>query len=65
MQARYGSHYGLTLRGVYKLGLLLVWILLVFLVQPLIVLCSRRLYFRTARIVHAVVSRILELQITV
>jgi lyso-ornithine lipid O-acyltransferase len=65
MTISYGSHYGTTIRGVYKFALLIGFIALVFLVQPLIVLCSKRLYFRTARFVHATISRILEIQITV
>lgn len=65
MQVSYGSHFGTTIRGIYKLMLLVGFIALVFLVQPLIVLCTRRLFFRTAQFVHATVSRILEIQITV
>jgi len=65
MQVGYGAHFGTPIRGVYKLTLLIGWIFLVFLVQPVIVLCSKRLYFRSARLVHHVVCKILEFQITV
>jgi lyso-ornithine lipid O-acyltransferase len=61
----YGSYFGIPLRGAYKMALLLGFILLVFLIQPLIVLTTKRLFFRTARFVHHTVSKILELQITV
>lgn len=61
----YGSHFGVTLRGYYKLTLLALFFCLVFLVQPLIVLCSRRFYFRSARFVHHTVCRILEITVTV
>ncbi len=61
----YGSHFGVTLRGYYKLTLLALFLCLVFLVQPLIVLFSRRFYFRSARFVHHTVCRILEITVTV
>lgn len=63
MQVSYGSHFGSSLRGAVKLTLLAGWIGLVFLFQPLIVLCSRRFYFRSARFVHATVSKIIGLQV--
>lgn len=65
MSFAYGSHFGSTLRGVYKLSLLIGWILLVFLVQPIIVVCSRKLYFRTASFVHGMVCKIIGIHITV
>ncbi len=65
MNVSYGSHYGSTLRGACKLALLAGWIALVFVFQPVIVLCSRDFYFRTARFVHATVSKILGFKITV
>lgn len=65
MQVSYGSHFGSPVRGALKLVLLTGWIGLVFLFQPIIVLCSRAFYFRSARFVHATVCKILGLQVTV
>ena len=59
----YGRHFGSTYRGIVKLTLLTGWIGLTFLVQPWIVWCTQRLFFRTARFVHHIVCRILRIGI--
>lgn len=59
----YGRPYGSTWRGMGKLTLLAGWILFTFLVQPWIVWGTRRFFFKTARIFHLMVRKILRIQI--
>lgn len=63
LMTSYGRPYGSPWRGGVKLTLLALWILLTFMFQPWILWSTKRLFFRTARIVHLMVCKILGIHI--